>query len=559
MTIRALASYNRLLWRHGTTIRNACTSSSRGRHVGNVLDTLSSRSLLAQVTAPNSLRKHLEGGEQRALYVGVDPSADSLHVGNLLPLIAALHFIRHGHRVVILIGGATGSIGDPSGRDTERSALSTLELDHNVNRITAQIHDFCSKAGKLLLRRQMIHYKELVGTDQAEQGDQLAESTPMQEAADIGNVEQGETISEMAMNETVSAASSQPASDYRSRTSGTKALLNVTVVNNQSWYQDMNVLSFLRDVGKYGRVGTMLGRDSVKSRMHPSESSSASVGLSFTEFSYQLLQAYDFSILHGAPWNCTVQLGGSDQMGNIMAGVDLIRKQKNVTQDKQQQQVEEKETDESAPAYGLTLPLLTTSSGAKFGKSAGNAVWLSSEKCSDYDFYQFFYRSRDDEVEMYLKTLTMLPIETINDIMHAQQADPSARRAQKILANEVTELVRGRKSVKRAEAASRILFEVHLQGLDAADVLEAFHGDSRLQHIEGGKCIGVDLRQVAVEVGLTKTKSEAKRFIASGGFYINNVPVKNANRILQQSDLICKGRIVVLRIGKTEHRIVSLH
>jgi tyrosyl-tRNA synthetase len=483
----------------------------------------------------------LDGKEQRAVYVGVDPSADSLHVGNLLPLIAALHFVQHGHRVVVVIGGATGSIGDPSGRSTERSALSMSELNYNVKKITDQVHDFFVKAEE-----------SLVGTTQSlmeAEPNSNAEEIPMQKAAEASNGKESEVASEKAMDIMVGA-------DLKGDKTSS---FNVTVVNNQEWYENMNVLAFLRNVGKLARVGTMLARDSVKSRMQPigegGTTSQAPVGLSFTEFSYQLLQAYDFSVLHGAPWHCTIQLGGSDQMGNIMAGIDLIRKQKVL-----QEAVKDDEEggDEEAPAYGLTLPLLTTSSGAKFGKSAGNAVWLSPEKCSDYEFYQFFHRSRDDEVELYLKTLTMLSIEAIKEVVEAHREDPSQRRAQKVLAARVTELVRGKKAVKRAEAATRVLFETHLDGLQAEDVLDAFKRDRRLHLLDQKSCLGIDLRTLAVDVGLTKTKSEAKRFIASGGFYINNVAVEDANRCLQENDLVCGGKIVVLRIGKTEHRIISV-
>jgi len=525
----------------------------RSIQIGNILDTLSSRSLLAQVTAPNSLKKHLDGKEQRSIYVGVDPSADSLHVGNLLPLLATLHFVQHGHRVVVVIGGATGSIGDPSGRSTERSALTPSELNHNVERITKQVQEFFESAKKVVGEQVLKSLATSGHVDRADQ-DGNESRTPTQEVAEISDINASQIASEMVMDESSAAPGWQPFSGVDDRS---EPSFDVTVVNNQEWYNNMNVLAFLRDVGKFARVGTMLARDSVKSRMQPSESDSTSqapVGLSFTEFSYQLLQAYDFSVLHGAPWHCTVQLGGSDQMGNIMAGVDLIRRQKVV----QEKAKEEEEDSDDTPAYGITLPLLTTASGAKFGKSAGNAVWLSQDKCSDYDFYQFFYRSRDDEVELYLKTLTMLPIEMIESIIRAHKEDPSSRRAQKILATQVTELVRGRRAVKRAESATKVLFETDLLGLEAEDVLDAFKTDPRLQRLESEKCIGMDVKALAVEIGLTKTKSEAKRFIASGGFYINNVPLKDVNQTVQMQDLICNGKIVVLRIGKTGHRIIQV-
>jgi tyrosyl-tRNA synthetase len=555
MALARLASKRLLVSRCTGGLTRAFTSSClRREDKRNIIDTLSSRSLLAQVTAPNSLRSHLNGQEQRSVYVGVDPSAESLHVGNLLPLLAALHFLQHGHRVVVVIGGATGSIGDPSGRNTERSFLSPSELAHNVAKITEQVHGFFAKASDFLQRHgNVVSHAIPVSASKVE-------STPMQEAAKAITIQEAEVASERAINATVSAPGSQPFSGLLDGGTPSDTPLNVTVVNNEEWYKSMNVLSFLRDVGKLARVGTMLARDSVKSRLQPSASEISSdsssqdpVGLSYTEFSYQLLQAYDFSVLHGAPWNCTVQLGGSDQMGNIMAGVDLIRRQK-----VQQERSEEEVANDTIPAYGLTLPLLTTASGAKFGKSAGNAVWLSSEKCSDYDFYQFFLRSRDQEVELYLKTLTMLSLEMIESIVRAHQQDPSSRRGQKILASEVIELVRGRKALARAQAASRVLFETQLEGLRAGEVLEAFKIDPRLKTMARPDCLGVELARLAVQVGLSKSRNEAKRAMTSGGFYLNNVAIRDTNRILEEEDLVCDGKIVVLRIGRTEHRIVYL-
>jgi tyrosyl-tRNA synthetase len=540
------AGIRNIALRRYTPSRHLYFSAVRWSSSGNVLDTLASRSLLSQVTAPNSLRKHLQNPDQRTVYVGVDPSADSLHVGNLLPLVAALHFINHGHRLVVLIGGATGSIGDPSGRDSERSALSPSQLADNVSAITRQVHDFFVKASDYLRHRSADQTSPLCLDNTAQ-----LQRTPMQEAAETSNFRDAEAVSESAMNESMAAQGSHTLTS----TSGTKleaiGSRNVFVINNEAFYKNMNILTFLRDVGKMARVGTMLARDSVKSRLQPVDASSSSspTGLSFTEFSYQLLQAYDFSVLHKSPYNCTIQLGGSDQMGNIMAGVDLIRRQKLLPQE---------QDSEDTPAYGLTLPLLTTASGAKFGKSAGNAVWLSSDKCSDLDLYQFFYRSRDDEVELYLKTLTMLSLDDIKSIMRDHSENSSARRAQKVLAAEVTELIRGKDAVAKAQAATRLLFETKVQGLQIEEVLVAFENDPRLKRYDRTSCIGVDLTKIAVDVGLASSKGEARRAILNGGFYLNNVAVQDAKRTLQGSDMLCDGRIVILRIGRTEHRIIAL-
>ncbi|PWN35288.1 tyrosyl-tRNA synthetase [Meira miltonrushii] len=477
------------------------TVQSRQLSSHNVLDTLEERGLLHQVTAPNSLRTHLNDPQSpRSIYVGVDPSADSLHVGNLLPLLAALHFVRHGHKAVILIGGATGSIGDPSGRSTERQSLSIEALNHNVNRITQQVQQF------------------------------------FQKAREYGNTHHLKDLSDKSLEDRIS------------------------VVNNATWYEGVGILDFLREVGKHARITSMLARDSVKSRLQPDKDGHRQDGLSFTEFSYQLLQAYDFSVLHRQPWGCTVQLGGSDQMGNIMAGVDLIRRQKALTTSESEVNIEEDDIakDQQLPAYGLTLPLLTTASGAKFGKSAGNAVWLDVEKCSHYDFFQYFYRARDDEVGLYLKTLTLLPLEKVQSILNAHDQDKSKRLAQRALAEHLTELIRGSKALQDAQVATKVLFETELSGLTTEMVCNAFANDERLKTIKSEEVMGIDLSRLLSQIGLIKTRSEAKRAIANGGVYINNIPIRDQSQTLSPSDCIQGTNIVILRFGRTQHAILQI-
>lgn len=476
---------------------NQTLARSRNLSTQNVLDTLENRGLLHQVTAPNSLRLHLNDPHSpRSIYVGIDPSADSLHVGNLLPLLAALHFIRHGHKAVILIGGATGSIGDPSGRNTERQSLSIETLNRNVNRITQQIKQF------------------------------------FQNAKEYGNSHNVEDLTNKSFEE------------------------RITIVNNATWYQGVGILDFLREVGKHARITSMLARDGVKSRLQPHQD-----GLSFTEFSYQLLQAYDYSVLNRQPWECTVQLGGSDQMGNIMAGVDLIRRQKALLHSEQDSCIDHDDNitkDQQLPAYGLTLPLLTTATGAKFGKSAGNAIWLDVEKCSHYDFFQYFYRARDDEVGLYLKTLTLLPLEEIEGILQDHQMDKSKRFAQRALAEHLTELIRGSKALQDAQVATRVLFETELSGLSTEMVCHAFSNDERLKKIKKEEMIEMDLSRLLSHVGLIKTRSEAKRAISNGGVYINNISIRDHSRSLSPSDCIPDTEIVILRFGRTQHVIVQL-
>ena len=477
------------------------TIQSRQSSSCNVLDTLEERGLLHQVTAPNSLRVHLNDPQSpRSIYVGVDPSADSLHVGNLLPLLAALHFVRHGHKAVILVGGATGSIGDPSGRSTERQSLSIETLNHNVNRITQQVHQF------------------------------------FQRAKDYGSTHHVEDLLDKRLEE------------------------RIIIVNNATWYEGVGILNFLCEVGKHARITSMLARDSVKSRLQPNKDGLRQDGLSFTEFSYQLLQAYDFSVLHKQPWGCTVQLGGSDQMGNIMAGVDLIRRQKALTSSESEASIEEDDIakDQQLPAYGLTLPLLTTASGAKFGKSAGNAVWLDVDKCSHYDFYQYFYRARDDEVGLYLKTLTLLPLKEVENILHTHQHDKSKRFAQRALAEHLTELIRGSRALQDAQVATKVLFETELSGLTTEMVCNAFANDERLKMIKSEEAIGIDLSRLLSQIGLIKSRSEAKRAITNGGIYINNVPINDQSRTLSSSDCIQGTNIIILRFGRTQHAILRI-
>ncbi|KAN0064513.1 tyrosyl-tRNA synthetase [Thecaphora frezii] len=555
-----------------------------------LLDELTERGLVQSITS-RSLRQHLQPASldvpssptahkpvKRTVYAGVDPSAKSLHVGNLMPLMALLHFARYGHTSLALIGGATGSIGDPSGRSTERSALAKAELDDNVASISAQLREFFQRAQEYIQRRQG-------ATDTDEASGSAATPTPIRVTAQAASGgPQVELAAEQAFSAGDSAFAFAAAPGSGSGAVGGAALgealtttpaLDVRLVNNLAWFSKLNVLDFLSSVGRHARILTMMSRDSVKWRLVPDESGEAP-GMSFTEFSYQLLQAYDFSVLHSGTWKCSVQIGGSDQMGNIMAGIDLIRRFKAASQP-EQAEVEGKaeaeteaegkgEEKHASPAYGLTLPLLTTSSGAKFGKSAGNAVWLSPRLLGDFDFYQFFLRARDDEVEKYLLALTLLPVRRIREVMQEHEADRKKRRAQTTLAGEVTELVRGQEARKRAELATRVLYETELENLDVESVVEAFGGAKTLVVLEKREeWIGAEITKLAATVNLVKSRADAKRAVASGGLYLNNVAVpsktdgKPTNKMLDESDLLGPdgGRqMAILRIGKTEHRIV---
>ncbi|GAA5936354.1 hypothetical protein JCM10213_000291, partial [Rhodosporidiobolus nylandii] len=355
---------------------------------GNVIRELESRGMLSELTS-RAARTHVD--KPTTVYLGVDPSARSLHVGNLLALIGLLHFRLQGHNAVSLIGGATGAIGDPSGRSTERNALAPETLAANVDAITKQLTTFLDR------------------------GVAFAQSRTRRRD---GKVEEE------------------------------KAEGSIRIVNNMDWLGGVSLLEFLSTVGKMARVSTMLSRESVKSRLDSSS------GLSFTEFSYQLLQAYDFLRLH-RDLGCTMQLGGSDQLGNIVSGVDMIRRDNFLRSGKAEEGEAAKGDD---PAFGLTFPLLTTASGEKFGKSAGNAIWLDPSMTSPFELYQFFLRTTDEEVEKYLKIFTFIRVVELEGIMHDHKAQPKNRIAQKVLAAEATELIHGSEGLRQALAATSVFY-----------------------------------------------------------------------------------------------------
>lgn len=352
-------------------------------------------------------------------------------------------------------------IGDPSGRNTERQALSTTTVEENVSKIGIQLSEFFARANTRF-------------------------SIPG----------------------------------------------NISILNNYAWYKDMNVLQFLSDIGRYARVGNMLAKDSVKNRM-------AGEGLSFTEFSYQLLQAYDFFRLSN-DHKVNLQIGGSDQWGNIVAGTDYIRKRTG-------EQVE-----------GLTIPLLTTASGEKFGKSAGNAIWLDSTMTSPFEFYQFFLNTTDDEVERLLKTLTFLSVEQIVDQLERHSAAPEERHAQRLLAQEVTLLVHGEDGLNTAEVITRIFFESG-STLIAKDI-EALERIPELVHRTLLDKVSIRLSKVLTNVGTTKSRNDAEQIIKSGGVYLHDKQVTDTGYKLTEADFVSlerrQGRYLLLRVGKNRRVIL---
>jgi tyrosyl-tRNA synthetase len=427
--------------------------------VADIIDELSWRGLVAISTDLDELRRALASGPV-TLYGGFDPTAPGLHIGNLVLLLTLRRFQLAGHRPIGLVGGATGLIGDPSGKSAER-VLNTREM---VAEWTARIR---------------------------------------------GEVERF--------------------LDFGSGPSG--ALL----VSNLDWTQDLSALDFLRDIGKHFSVNQMLARESVRARLEGG-------GITFTEFSYQLLQAMDFLELHRR-YDCTLQVGGSDQWGNLVAGVDLIRRV------------------DSDPAHALATPLITKPDGTKYGKTEGGAVWLSRELMSPYAFYQFWINRSDAEVGTLLRVFTFRSREEIAELELATAERPAAREAQRVLAKDVTTLVHGAEEYERAEAASRALFgQGDLRELDEATLRAALDevpkaavpatvggsGDSSLT-ADGDFLPPVT--ELMAQAGIVPSKSAARRAIAEGGAYLNNRKVTDENQVPSAGDLL-HGRFLVLRRGR---------
>ncbi|RIA84466.1 tyrosine-tRNA ligase [Glomus cerebriforme] len=447
----------------------------------NVIEELKKRGLVNALTSFDVIN---QVKNQTTIYCGVDPTAPSLHLGNLLTLIGLLHFNLHGHRTIALIGGATGSIGDPSGRNTERLPLSFSTIEKNVIAIDNQIRQIFINGKKYASRRGF------------KIGDELD---------------------------------------------------NVIILNNLNWFQKMSALELLNDIGRYARVGTMLARDSVKSRMENTG------GISFTEFSYQLLQAYDFWHLYHYH-QCRIQLGGSDQWGNITAGIDLIHKKKSDTKTI----TGSLEPIEHTTAFGVTMPLLLTSTGEKFGKSAGNAIWLDDKMTSAYELYQYFMKITDADLEKYLRMFTILSIEEIDQILKTHMESPEKRYGHEKLASEITEFVHGVAGLQRAQLATRVLFGDPLENIRGHDLIEAFSHDSqRLTSIHHNKIVNCTIDRVAVAAGACKSRSEANKLIKVGGLYLNDQRVINPQYKVMDNDLL-DGIVCVIRTGKSNYHLIRV-
>ncbi len=391
-------------------------------------------------------------------YIGFDPTASSLHVGSLVPIMGLVHLQRAGHCPIALVGGGTGLIGDPSGKASERSLLDRAKAEENA----AGIH------------RQLAHFL-----------------------------------------------------DFESRTAPAR------MANNLDWLDGLRLVDFLRDVGKHFSVNAMMRKESVRRRLADEES-----GISFTEFSYQLLQAYDFSELNRR-YGCTLQMGGSDQWGNITAGIDLVRRM-------------------GGPrCHGVVFPLVESSSGVKFGKTEEGTVWLDPERTSPYRFYQFWLNTEDGDVVTYLKRFTLLDRGAIDELACAVAEQPHRREAQRRLAAQMTRTVHGSDGLDRAERASKVLFGGSLEGLGAADIEEIFADVPSTVVARSALEDGVELAVVMADAGMTASRSEARRLIRGGGVYLNGERVADMGVAVGQSDPI-EDRFVLVRIGKKRHLVVEV-
>ena len=392
------------------------------------------------------------------IYNGFDVTADSLHIGHTVPLLALARLQRFGHHPIALAGGGTSMIGDPSGKTSERKLLTIDQVEHNSEAIKGQLAHFLDFEVK-----------------------------------------------------------SNPA----------------RLMNNADWLMSLNLVEFMRDVGKHFTINYMVSKDSVKSRLKRED------GISFTEFSYMLLQSYDFLHLHDHE-GCMLQTGGSDQWGNITAGVELIRRMRAVH------------------VYGMVYPLITKSDGTKFGKTESGAVWLSPERTSPYRFYQFWLNTDDRDVVPYLKFFTFLDQATIAELEQTVAERPEERRAQNRLADEMTQMVHGETALEQSQQATKVLFGGVISGLSAAAIADIFSevpsSDLPGAELQGE---GMNVLDLLNRSGLMASKSEARRMISSGGVYVNNQRVGAITDSVTMADVI-EGQYLVLRKGRKDYRLVKI-
>lgn len=411
-----------------------------------LLDDLRWRGIIYQETDADGMKETLEK-EKISLYCGVDPTADSMHIGHLLPFLTLRRFQNHGHRPIVLVGGFTGMIGDPSGKKEERSLQTVEQIEKNVEGIKAQlqrIFDFDSDNGAIL-------------------------------------------------------------------------------TNNYDWAGSMNLLTFLRDYGKNIGVNYMLAKDIVSSRLDS--------GISFTEFTYTILQAIDFLHLY-ENFNCKMQIGGSDQWGNITTGLEFIRKM----------------AGENAKAYGLTIPLVTKSDGTKFGKTESGAIWLDAEKTTPYEFYQFWINAADADVVKYLKIFTFLEKEVIEELAQSVETAPHLRKAQKALAEEMTRLIHGEDALQQAIRISQALFSGEIKELSVEEIAQGFKDVPTFAYTEEN----LSLVEILVQAKISPSKRQAREDIQNGAISINGEKNTDVQAVLGEEDKL-GGEFTIIRRGKKKY------
>ncbi|MBG9988777.1 tyrosine--tRNA ligase [Aerococcaceae bacterium DSM 111176] len=415
-----------------------------------IITDLEWRGAINQQTDAEGLQKLTED-KSIALYCGVDPTGDSMHIGHLIPFMILKRFQLAGHKPVVLIGGATGSIGDPSGRTSERSLQTMDVVNENARKLTEQMIKIFNKDGE------------------------------------------------------------QP----------------FEIVNNYEWLSQLSLLDFLRDYGKHFNVNVMLAKDIVASRLD--------TGISFTEFSYQILQSIDFHYLH-KNHNVQLQVGGADQWGNITAGLDFIRRMEG----------------SEAEAYGLTIPLMTKSDGTKFGKSAGNAIWLDPEKTTPYEFYQFWINQQDGDVVKFLKYFTFLSQEEIEAIGQEVEENPHLRHGQKRLAEEITRFVHGQEALDDAQKITEALFTGNVSDLSVKQIEQGFQNMPQFTAPKETNSLPVWL----VDTGIVDSRRQAREFVTNGAISINGEKVTDVDYEISQEDTI-GDKYIIVRRGKKNYYLVT--
>jgi tyrosyl-tRNA synthetase len=420
----------------------------------NFFNFLEKRGLVNQIS--DDELKNKINTEEFSFYCGFDPTAKSLHLGHLLPVMLCAQLQRKGHSPILLVGGATGLIGDPSGKSSERTLLSIEEVEDNAGYIKKQLMKFMDFSGK------------------------------------------------------------------------NKAIM----VNNYDWFKKISFLECLRDIGKYFSVNYMIAKDSVSKRLNEREQ-----GISYTEFSYMILQAYDYYHLY-ENYKCIMQCGGADQWGNISSGIEFIRKVKQET------------------AYGMTVPLLTTASGQKFGKSEGNAIWLDENQTTPYDFYQYWVRSDDRDAIKYLNLFTFLSDKEIADLQDSMAKSPEKREAQKELAYHVTSIAHSEDTARKIREASEILYSERIKDIDDVTFNMIFKQAPVVEVSADAVSAGINIISFLTDSKLAPSKSEARRLLTGGSVYINNNRV-NENYIINNESQF-KKNLILYRKGKKDYCLIKI-